>query len=438
MLGVIGIVIAVALLIFLGFKGYNLVLVTMLCSVVVMAFNGLPIFSTFTGTFMSQFGIMMGAMLPMMAFGAILGQLYAVSGAAMSVGKLVLKGAGRFKGEKQIVVIVTLVCIVTFVMTAYGGISALVQMYLLAPIVISICQFLDIPRRFIPMLFFICPMALVIPGSTQMYNTVPQQALGTMSTSCFIPGVIASVLVTIGNIILGYYLIVRAKKKGESFDSHPSDPALEEEGQHLPIILALLPLILVCVIFNVFHLDIVIALVAGIVLAIILFTKWIGSWKKVTEALGTGATNGALAHIGFCGLMGFAAVVTSTPAFATLQNAISNWDGDPILLTVVSVALVTGMTNSAETGSLTVIGVFGDLFMSRGMTPALLHRLATLTGATLDTLPTNPGVHIALGISHTSMKKSYFPIFLHTVLMPTVGVIIFVILIKLVPAWGLI
>lgn len=440
MLGIAGIILALALLIVLGYKGYNIVLLTMLCGVIVAVFNGMPILETFTGVFMGQFGVMMGMLLPMLLFGAVLGQLYSDSGAAQSIGRLVYRGACCFRGEKQIFMIVLLVVVVTFVMTI-GGISGLVLLYLLAPLLLSICRSADIPRRFIPMLMFITPMALVIPGTTQMYNTVPQSALGTLSTSCLVPGVICSLLVTAGNVVVGYLFISRAKARGEHFDGLETEGAAPEDGngsKTVPVWLAFIPLIVVFVLFNAFHLDIVVALVAGIVLSMLLFAKWFGAWRPIVESMGTGAMNGCSAMAGFAGLMGFAAVVTATPAFESFVAMISSMQGDPLVVAAVSVAIITGMTNSAETGALTTISAFGEMLMERGLTPAMLHRVATMTGTTLDTLPTNPGVHISLGLSKTTMKQSYFPIFVHTVCLPIVGVILFIILLKLVPAWGLV
>ena len=176
-------------------------------------------------------------------------------------------------------------------------------------------------------------------------------------------------------------------------------------------------------------LTIEVALFTGAVLSVALLWKYMDS---VPDTLNKGISNAARTVLNFGALMGFAKVAMSTPVFTSLVDAIaSNQNSDPV--TVASVALLTGIGNSATSGITASMEAFLDYYLSRGVSHAVIHRVATLTGATLDTLPTNSGVIISMNMTGSTHKQCYKYIFVNTVLIPFIVVILYVLLIKLFP-----
>ena len=81
---------------------------------------------------------------------------------------------------------------------------------------------------------------------------------------------------------------------------------------------------------------------------------------------------------------------------------------------------------------------FASTFLASGVPAAVIHRAATLTGATLDTLPTNSGVIISLNLTGSNHKEAYKYIFVNTVLIPSIIVVIYAVLVLVFPgiaAW---
>ena len=56
MLGIIGIVVAVAIFIFMAFKGVNLVVTAMVATVIMILANGMPLYDTLVGTYVASEG----------------------------------------------------------------------------------------------------------------------------------------------------------------------------------------------------------------------------------------------------------------------------------------------------------------------------------------------------------------------------------------------
>ena len=62
MIGLIGIIIAVALFIFMAFKGLNLVVSAIISTCIMIIFNGMPIYEVLIGTYVGADGVATGYM----------------------------------------------------------------------------------------------------------------------------------------------------------------------------------------------------------------------------------------------------------------------------------------------------------------------------------------------------------------------------------------
>ena len=142
MAGMIGLICALGLLIFLTMRGVNIIIAALLCSIVVAITGGLNVetalmkyyMTGFTGYFKSWFLIFL--------LGAIFGKVMQNTGAADSIANWVKSTLGP---SKAVLAVVAAAAIMT-----YGGISLFVVGFSVYPIALSVFKVANYPHRFIP------------------------------------------------------------------------------------------------------------------------------------------------------------------------------------------------------------------------------------------------------------------------------------------------
>jgi H+/gluconate symporter-like permease len=87
MLSVAGILLSLALLITLAYRGWNVILIAPLCAMVALLFGGLdsPLLATYTQVFMPALGNYLLKFFPLFLLGAVFGKLMDDSGAARAI-----------------------------------------------------------------------------------------------------------------------------------------------------------------------------------------------------------------------------------------------------------------------------------------------------------------------------------------------------------------
>lgn len=435
-LGILGLLAGIVLLMYLVYRGLNVVVMTILCSLLIAVTSGMDVVETFTQVYMNRFGMMIGVLGAVFIFGAVIGSIYDASGAAYSLVRFFSTHIRTENPKAKTLVSVLCVMVIT-VGLGYFGVDTLVLIFLTVPICTAFCREFNWSAKFVPVLIMSGPLANILPGAAQNYNIIPTKYLGTHPMASALPGFLAC---TVGFVLILLYTTRSIRKSvgaGEVFEeTEQLRNQRAARDVYPPAWLAFLPLLSIFVCFNLLSLPIEVSLFTGAVLSIVLLFKYIDS---VPEALNKGVSNAARTVLNFGALMGFARVAMSTPVFTSLVDAIAaNQSSDPVLITVASVALLTGIGNSATSGITASMEAFLDYYLARGVSPAVIHRVATLTGATLDTLPTNSGVIISMNMTGSTHKQCYKYIFVNTVLIPSVVVVLYVLLIKLFPgiaAW---
>ena len=115
-ISVIGMVLGVAVLIYLTFKGVNGFVASLVGSVIVIVSSGLPFWGTLTGTYAASLGSTFGSYLFLFTIGSAYSELMKKSGAAESIANFLF----AFLGVKATV---AGTLIITFLL-AYGGVNA--------------------------------------------------------------------------------------------------------------------------------------------------------------------------------------------------------------------------------------------------------------------------------------------------------------------------
>ena len=124
-LSVVGMILGVAALIYLTFKGVNGFVASIIGSIIVILTSGLSFWGTLTGTYAASLGSTFGSYLFLFTIGSAYSELMKKSGAAESTANFLFK----FFGEKATVAGTLLI---TFLL-AYGGVNAFIIIFAVYP-----------------------------------------------------------------------------------------------------------------------------------------------------------------------------------------------------------------------------------------------------------------------------------------------------------------
>src|SRR5277367_1458739 len=90
----VGILVALALLIFLAFRGFTLLLAAPAAAIVAAAFSGEPLLAKWTLTFMQGSAGFIANFFPLFLLGGVFGKLMDDSGAALSIARITTERLG--------------------------------------------------------------------------------------------------------------------------------------------------------------------------------------------------------------------------------------------------------------------------------------------------------------------------------------------------------
>jgi H+/gluconate symporter-like permease len=443
-MGTLGILIGITCLIYFSYKGLSVNYLAPAAALVVAAMNGVPLLDSFTHTYVGGLAGFATHMLPILLLGAILGRVYGDSGAATSIAKGITSGLtkrGTKEKTKQLISVVIIMA-VGAVLT-YGGIDALATLFATFTLTVSIMKENDIPRKFLPAFIIAGPASGIfcLPGSPQLINVIPTQILGTSPSSALIPGVIAGLLGFFGSITYLNYAITKAKQNGEGFDYGTSGYILscrqEDSDKKLPrFSIALIPMILIFIVFNIIQAGIVVALATGIILSMVLFGRNIGDGKvtSIVKSLNEGSQGGVAATLSVGALVGFGSVVTTVGGFQVILDQLASMSGSPLSLLAISVAVIAGVGGSSPGGLGIAVPLLAPIYIDQmGIAPEAFHRVASFAAATLDTLPSNAGVILLIGMAGLTHKDAYKHIGMCTVVMTGIATVVVVALLTFFP-----
>ena len=415
----LGIVIGLVLLMFLAYRGYSIIWVAPLTAMVVALTGGLELLPAYTDTYMTGFVGFTKSWFPVFMLGAIFGHLMDYTGAAKSIAKW-LTGV---IGPKRAILGVILGCAVL----TYGGISLFVVVFAMYPLALELYREDNISRKLIPGAIALGSFTFTmtaIPGTPQIQNLIPMDYFFTTPTAAPVMGVTAALFM----FGLGYaYMVWKEKKltaRGELF-TEPTNRAKVEEDPNRVLpnpFLSILPLLTVLLTLNILDWPIIIALLAGIVLAMALNFK---EYKGFTKTVSAGALGSMTAIINTSAAVGFGAVVRAVPGFQSLTDLVMGIKGSPLISEAVAVNLLAGATGSASGGMGIALAALGEkyyqLALETGISPEAFHRVASLASGGLDTLPHNGAVLTLLAITGLTHKDSYIDIAVTSLILPVLS-----------------
>ncbi|WP_085524254.1 GntP family permease [Tuberibacillus sp. Marseille-P3662] len=437
MLGLIGLFIALALLIYLTMRGINIIIAAIICSVIIAIAGGMNLEKAMTGYYMTGFTDYFASWFLIFLLGAVFGKVMQDTGAADSIANWVSRKMGP---QKAVFAVVAACAIMT-----YGGVSLFVVGFSVYPIAVSLFRRANLPHRFIPaaLVFGSISFTMTAPGSPEIQNLIPTEHFNTEPTAGgWIGFLMAFVIMIVGGMWLGR-MVKKAVDNGEGFsppsaevaataesvDEEPSD----QEGHSLPNAFnAILPLIAVIVILNLLAQWLssssaaLVSLTAGVLLT------WGLNFKFVQEywgSLASGAQNALVAAANTCAVVGFGSVASHMSAFQSVVDSLMNIPGPPLLGLAIAVTIICGLTGSASGGLGIALPILAPIYLAKGLDPGAMHRISSLASGGLDSLPHNGYVVTTIrAISGETHKRSYKPILFLSVLLPMAALLLAVLL----------
>lgn len=416
----IPILISLIVLIILAFRKVNIVFAAILSAAVLALLSGLPVLDTLLTSYMSGTAGFIEANFLIFFFSVLFGRTMEVTGAAAAISQFL----ARVLGERFAILGV----IFAGAVLVYGGVTTLVVIFSLYPIALDLFRKANLPKKLLPgaiaggAFTFACAF---FPGTPQLLNVIPIPYLDTNVNSGAVIGIISGLVVM--GLIVAYFLweANKAKKQGLGFveDDGVNENLLQASRlEELPSTLAsITPIVVILIALNIFKLNVVIAMIIGIITNIALLHKNIGDVKDV---LSYAATNAAITVVSTAVVVGFGSVVRETSGFTDLISAMGSLGSHPYINFGAMATIVAGATGSGSGGLGIALEALGPSYLEMGINPHVLHRLGTIASVGLDSLPHNSAIVTMLTISGLSHKETYKYIFVPTIVITLIGLVV--------------
>ncbi len=451
MIGVGVIVLALAALVYLAYRGTSLLLLAPAMAVfAVLASEGGPVLASYTQVFMQATGGFIIQYFPIFLLGAVFGKLMEASGSAQVLADRIILRLGAARA----VLAVILCCAVM----TYGGVSLFVVAFAVYPIAAALFRRADLPKVLIPAAIALGAFTFTmtaLPGTPAIQNAIPMPYFGT--TPYAAPGL--GLLTGAVMLLLGWQWLewrVRTLKGGYG-DHAVVIPAGDKLTTPPSLVLAALPLVLVIVLNMLFTFFIIPAMdtaylaqpfygatdidalrgiwsiIAALTLSsIALVVLNLGRLRAILgETLDHGAADSLKPIFNTASLVGFGAVIASLSGFALIRDWVVTVGGDnPLISLAVGTSLLAGMTGSASGGMSIALSTLGETYMqmgqAAGIAPELLHRVTAVATGGLDALPHNGAVITLLTICGLTHREAYGDIAVVAVVIPILALILLI------------
>jgi H+/gluconate symporter-like permease len=479
-MGLLGILLGLALLMWLAYRGWSVLLVGPLAALVAALLSGEPLLAHWTQTFMGGAARFVAQFFPLFLLGALFGKLMDDTGAALAIARALAERLGR---QRAILAVVLACAILT-----YGGVSLFVVAFVVAPVADALFREADVPHRLMPAAIALGAFSFTmtaIPGTPAIQNAIPMPVFGTTPFAAPGLGLIAAA------VMLGFGLWwldrveAAARRAGEGYGagshdeseaqaqlvrerasaSGPFDPEEMDHGRHydggVPVWLAGLPmLVVVAVNFGMSEIvlprldtaflgeprwgptslaavggiwSVATALLAACAVLVLTNRRRLLALRQTMDA---GANASVLPVMNTASMVGFGAVVAALPAFAGIRDALVSIPGGPLVSIAVATNVTGGITGSASGGLIIALEALGDAYVrmaaAAGIDPALMHRVAAIGCGGLSGLPHNGAVVTLLAICGATHRNSYRDIGMVMVVGTILALVVIITLGKLI------
>lgn len=458
---VLGIVLSLALLMFIAYRGFSVILFAPILALLAAYMQGMTPMPTYTELFMERAVSYVKSFFPVFLLGAVLGKVMEDTGMAKSIAHEIVKALGK---ERAIYAVVLSAAILT-----YGGVSLFVVVFAVYPLAAALYKEAQIPKRLIPGCIALGSFTFtmtMMPGTPQIQNVIPATFYGTTTWAAPISGFLSTIICLAAGMWWLEYRRKTAAAKGEGYGTHTlhEPSAVAGDGKYPAWHLSLLPLIAVVTInyaMTKFSWDpvllapfqgmglkmmvpsvknivgiwaLIIGLVVGIALAVAIGYRYLPKQGGLQRALNTGAIGSLLAIMNTASEVGYGNVISALPGFKSIASFLLDIKigGTPLVSEFFTVNILAGITGSASGGMSIALSVMAKDWLAWanqvGLSPEMLHRIASIASGGFDSLPHNGAVITLLAVCGLTHVESYADVGVCSVVIPFVTGIIIIVL----------
>jgi H+/gluconate symporter-like permease len=439
---VLGIVISLFLLMFMAYRGFSVILFAPVFALLAASLQGLPVMPSYTELYMAKAVIYIKSFFPIFLLGAVFGKVMEDTLLAKGISHAIMEKLG----PKHAMLAVVMSCAIL----TYGGVSLFVVVFAVYPFAANLYREANIPKRLVPGTIALGSFTFTMdsfPGTPQIQNIIPTNFYGTNAYAAPIAGLLGGTLILVVGMLWLEWRRKKAMQRNEGYGDHTlNEPTLASADTILPAWwIGILPLVLVLLLnfyFNrIFVWDnsilaplvglklplmvsdvkrvvgiwsLIIALVAGISLALAIGYRNIplktGAFQK---ALNVGAIGSLLAIMNTASEVGYGNVIAALPGFKSIAAGLMDiqFGGTPLFSEAIAVTTLAGITGSASGGMSIALDLMSKDWLTWanaiGMSPEILHRVASMASGGCDTLPHNGAVITLLAVCGLTHKQSY-------------------------------
>ena len=471
-MGLLGILVALGLLIWLAYRGWSVLLLAPAAAILAAGLAGEPLLAHWTQTFMGSAARFIMQFFPIFLLGALFGKLMEDSGSVSAIASFMTESLGPRRAVLSVVLAGAAV--------TYGGVSLFVAFFVLVPMARALFRAAAISEASdagSDRTWHVDLHYVGAPRNARDSERDPDAVFRHDSIRSTRPwrhrlG---------GDAGIGLWWLARAeasaRKKGEGYGadgdltvdgpenemvrerattSSTFDPAEIRHGHQSntapSIALAALPLVIVVgvnLIVSLFVLprldasyladefwgstslsavggvwSVVTALAAAIVTLIAINYRRLPVLRASVDA---GANASVLPVLSVASLVGFGSVVAALPAFAMVRDWVLSIEGGPLVSLAVATNVLASLTGSASGGLTIALDALGATYMrlaaAQGIDPALMHRVAVIGAGTLDSLPHNGAVVTLLAVCGSTHRESYLDIVMVAIVGALLGLV---------------
>lgn len=451
----LGIVISLFLLMYIAYRGFSVILFAPVLALLAASMQGMHVMPGYTELFMERAASYVKTFFPVFLLGAVLGKVMEDTGMARSIAVTIIDKLGAHRAIMAIVLAATVL--------TYGGVSLFVVVFAVYPLAAAIFKEADIPKRLIPGCIALGAFGYtmtMLPGTPQIQNIIPTGFYGTTTFAAPIIGILAALM----QFSLGMLWLERRRKAaqaaGEGYGKHSlNEPTAEQiseakNGNYPNFFVSILPLVLVIVVnfyfttvewnnailapFQKMGLKLmvpntkaivgiwalIIGLVVGLSTAVLLGFKYIPKSGSIQRTLNAGAIGSLLAIMNTASEVGYGNVISSLPGFKSIASFLLEIKigGTPLISEFLTVNILAGVTGSASGGMSIALAIMAKEWLmwanQVGVSPEMLHRVASMASGGFDTLPHNGAVITLLAVCGLTHIESYKDICVTSLLIP--------------------
>lgn len=431
---------------FFAYRGFSVILFAPVFALLAAVSQGLSPMPAYTELFMGKAVVYVKSFFPVFMLGAVFGKVMEDTGLAKSIAHAIIQGIGK----ERAILSVVLACIVL----TYGGVSVFVVVFAVYPFAAALFKEADIPKRLIPASVALGSFTIsmdAMPGTPQIQNIIPTNFFGTNVYAAPVSGTLGGLLI----VVLCMFWLQRRRRMaaaaGEGYGTgHINEPELQGDLRLPDWRIAVVPLLSVLIVnyimTRVFAWDpnllqpfvamklpmmapavknvvaiwaLIIAIVIGIVLAVAIGYRNLPK-GGLAKALNAGAIGSLLAIMNTASEVGYGNVIASLPGFKSISTALMGIKvgSSPLVSEAVTVTTLAGITGSASGGMSIALDLMAKDWLawgnSIGMSPEILHRVASMASGGMDSLPHNGAIITLLAVCGLTHKQSYPDIFVVT------------------------